>query len=580
MRKTKIVATLGPATLKEGVLEELLTAGVDVVRLNFSHGSREEHMRHLKAVKELERVVGPVAVLVDTRGPELRLRDVEGKGLFLVEGQKIFLTGQDVLGTKERLSVNYPQIATSLRPGDQVLLADGLVELHVLAVEEDALCKVMNSGEIASHKGVNIPGVSLDLPSLTEQDYNDILFAIEMKADFIAASFIRRPQDIIEIRRVIEEADGDQHIIAKIENEEGVKNVEEILDLADGLMVARGDLGVEIAPEKIPALQKSMIRLCNSVGKPVITATQMLESMIHNPRPTRAEASDVANAIYDGTDATMLSGETAIGAYPGKVVKTMARIAIETEGSLSYEEILNHKRFSPLCTVTDSISYSTCDTAHDLNASAIITATRSGFTARMVSKYRPRSLIVAATPIERVLKKLILSWGVYPLLVAPTNSTDMMIDSSVEAALHHKLIKEGDLVVITAGAPVGVPGTTNLLKVHIAGEIAIRGMGIGRGSATGKVRVIEKQGHFEDLKEGEILVTTSIAEEFDPSLKKALAIITETGGLTSHAALIGLELGIPVVVGAKGATTILKSGSLITVDSSRGLIYNGRARVL
>lgn len=579
MRKTKIVATLGPATLREGVLENLLKAGVDVVRLNFSHGSREEHGRHLKAIRELEKVVGPVAVLVDTRGPEVRLRGIEGERLLLSEGEEVLLTGRDVLGTRERLSINYPSISESLQSGDRVLLADGLVELVVLAVEEDILCKVMNTGEIQSHKGVNIPGVSLHLPSLTREDHEDILFGIEMNVDYVAASFIRRPQDIIEMRRVIEEAGGDQHIIAKIENEEGVRNVEDILDLADGLMVARGDLGVEIAPEKIPALQKSMIRLCNSAGKPVITATQMLESMIQNPRPTRAEASDVANAIYDGTDATMLSGETAIGAYPVRAVKTMALIAIETENSLSYEELLNHKRFSPQCTITDSISYSTCDTAHDLDASAIITATRSGFTTRMVSKYRPRSLIIAATPMERVLKRLILSWGVYPILVHPTKSTDTMIESSVEAALKNKLIKEGDLVVITAGSPVGVPGTTNLLKVHIAGQVVIRGTGIGGEAVTGKVHIIKEQ-HFEDLKEGEILITPSISEKFDPSLKRALAIITETGGLTSHAALIGIELGIPVVVGARGATTTLKNGALITVDSTRGLIYNGWVKVL
>lgn len=581
MRRTKIVATLGPATDGPGVLEALLQAGVDIVRINFSHGHHGEHKARLNAINALEERYGPVAVLVDTRGPELRLGRIPEGPITLTEGQKILLTGQDVSAAPRRLPVSYGDFYRFLKPNDRILLSDGLVELEVLEVNQEVLCRVLNGGEISSFKGINTPGISMNLPSLTQQDREDISFAIEQEVDFVASSFVRQPQDVIEIRRLIEEQGGHQHIIAKIENQEGVEHVAEILELADGLMVARGDLGVEIPPEKIPALQKTMIRQCNRVGKPVITATQMLESMIYNPRPTRAEASDVANAIYDGTDATMLSGETAIGRYPVETVKTMARIAVETEGSLSYGEILNHKRFRPLCTVTDSISYSTCDTAHDLQARAIITATRSGFTARMVSKYRPRSPIAAATPNQQVLKKLILSWGVYPLLVEPTDSTDKMIEASVEAALVQGIISQGDLVVITAGSPVGVPGTTNLLKVHIAGDIIIQGVGIGQEAVTGQVhRVKSPEDLKEELDQGVILVTPTTTPEMVPFLGKIAALITEEGGLTSHGAILGLELGIPVVVGAENATTILKENALITVDSSRGIIYSGRTKVL
>ena len=583
MRKTKIVATLGPATDPDRILKEMLEAGLDLVRLNFSHGSHQEHRDRIEKIREIEAQMDVnLAVLLDTSGPEIRVGELEGGSLSLEKGQQIALTGREITGSCDQIPLSYKKLSSYLQKDDRVLLDDGLIELKVTEVgEDDVYCRVLNNGTIKSHKGVNIPGVKLDLPSLTAKDREDIRLGIQLDVDYIAASFIRSAGDVIAIRKVIEGAGGDQHIIAKIENQEGVSNIDSILDVADGIMVARGDLGVEIPPERIPALQKSMISKCNKAGKPVITATQMLESMINNPRPTRAEASDVANAIYDGTDATMLSGETAIGSFPVESVRMMANIALQTEESLSYEQSLDYKRLHPPRTVTDSISFSTCDTAHDLKEGAIITSTRSGYTARMVSKYRPRALIVAATPVKRVVKKLKLCWGVYPLLVDDIKNTDQMIDASVQVALDHGLIEEGELVVITAGAPVGVPGTTNLLKVHTAGEVVIRGTGIGKGALSGQVVVAESARQALDKVEtGDILVARETDREYMPVLQDVKAIVTERGGLTSHAAVVGIELGIPVIVGASGATEILKDGTIVTVDSLRGLVYHGRARVL
>jgi pyruvate kinase len=441
---------------------------------------------------------------------------------------------------------------------------------------------VLNEGVLKNKKGVNVPGVRVNLPGITDKDRQDILFGIEQGIDFIAASFVRRASDVLEIREVLEANDALHiQIIAKIENQEGVDNIDEILEVADGLMVARGDLGVEIPAEEVPLIQKMLIKKCNMLGKPVITATQMLDSMQRNPRPTRAEASDVANAIFDGTDAVMLSGETAAGHYPVEAVKTMHRIALRTEQALQYREILGQRTKESATTITDAIGQSVAHTALNLDVAAIVTPTVSGKTAYMVSKYRPKAPIVAVTSSESVSRKLALVWGVYSQVAPQANTTDEMLDIAVDAAITSGVVKHGDLVVITAGVPVGETGSTNLMKVHVIGDIIAKGQGIGRKSAFGKA-VIAKTAEeaIQKMVEGGILVTNSTDADMMAALEKAAAIITEEGGLTSHAAVVGLSLGIPVIVGVENATSILKDGQEITVDAGFGAVYQGHASVL
>lgn len=480
MRKTKIVCTIGPASDDKETLSELIDAGMNVARLNFSHGDFAEHQAKIDNIRELKEEKGePVALLLDTKGPEIRTGELKGdEDVFIEDGQEFTLTTEEIKGDNNRVSVSYEGLPEDLEPGDTVLIDDGLIGLEVKEIEDtEIICEVINGGKLGSTKGVNLPGVPVNLPAVTEKDVNDIKFGIEQEVDFIAASFVRRASDVETIQEILDEHNSDIHIIAKIENQQGVDNLDEILEVADGLMVARGDLGVEIPTEKVPATQKEMIKKCNKAGKPVITATQMLDSMIENPRPTRAEASDVANAIYDGTDATMLSGESAMGKYPVKSVETMARIAEETEKSLNYEDYLqqddllndeiNFADKSSDNSITNSISFATCETAYELNASAIITSTQSGYTARMVSKHRPQTTIVAVTPDERVFNKLILSWGVKPLLSSGARGTDELVEESISAVKNAGYVDTGDIVVITAGTPVGATGSTNLLKVEI-----------------------------------------------------------------------------------------------------------------
>jgi pyruvate kinase len=583
LRKTKIICTIGPACEQVETLMEMMRAGMNIARLNFSHGTHEDHARRIANIREAAGRVGKnIAILLDTKGPEIRLGYLEKEPVVLKAGQRVILTTEDVKGTPERLPVNYPGLPRDLVPGNTVLIADGLIELRVTGVNDHEVeCEVVHGGELTSQKGVNLPGVPVNLPAITEQDIRDIKFGIEQEVDFIAASFIRRAQDVLAIRRILEEQGADVDVIAKIETREGVENLDEIIRVADGIMVARGDLGVGLPVEEVPLIQKAIIEKCNLAGKPVITATQMLESMIHNPRPTRAEASDVANAILDGTDAIMLSGETAAGHYPVEAVKTMARIASRVEQSLPYEDILQRRARALAHTVTDAISHATCTTAQDLGAAAIITSTETGYTAKMVSKYRPRSPIIAVTPVARVLRKLALVWGVQPLLVGRTQDTDSMIASAIEASLAANLIKPGDLVVITAGVPAGVHGTTNLLKVHTVGDILARGQGIGTRAVTGRVRICRTlKEALEKVEPGDILVTPFTDKDFVPAIEKAAALITETGGLTSHGAIVGMEFGIPVIVGVDAATSILTDGETVTVDGQRGLVYRGTARVL
>ncbi len=583
MRHTKIVATIGPTSENESTLKEMIKLGLNVARLNFSHGTYDEHLGRIKAVRHAAAQAGKcVAILLDTRGPEIRLGVLENEPIYLRTGDKITLTTEDIKGHAEKVSVTYKQLPQDVNPDDSILLSDGLISLKVLEVEKTEIhCEINNGGELRSRKGVNVPGVSVNLPAVTDQDIKDIRFGIANDLDFIAASFVRKPDDILTIRKILEDEDADLDIIAKIENQAAVNNLDDIIKVADGIMVARGDLGVEIPAEEVPLIQKIIIDKCNRAGKPVITATQMLESMIDNPRPTRAEASDVANAILDGTDAVMLSGETAAGKYPVQAVATMSRIAISAEEAINFKEILVRKGKYLSRTVTDAISYATCSTAHDLEAAAIISSTESGYTPKMVSKYKPKAPIIAVTPHAKVLRKLSLAWGVQPLLVSHSEDTDTMISNAVKVSLEAGLISAGDLIVITAGVPVGVHGTTNLLKVHTVGDILAKGSGVGARAVTGTVRIASTfRDAVEKVQGGDILVAITTEREFMPAIEKAAALITEVGGLTSHAAIVGLEFGIPVIVGVEDATKKLSDGQVVTIDGQRGLIYAGPAKVL
>jgi pyruvate kinase len=560
----------------------MLTAGMNVARFNFSHGTHEDHAVRIKQVRDAaEAVKVPVAIMLDTKGPELRMGTFVDKKVTLNAGEPFTITTRDVPGTTEIVSVNYKDLPREVKAGQRILLADGLLSLHIEKVDgTDILTTVENTGEISNFKRVAVPEVQLGLPFLSEQDIRDILFGIEQGVDFIAASFVQKTADVLAIRRVLESKGADCHIIAKIENAAGVKNIDEILKAADGVMVARGDLGVEIPAEDVPIIQKLLIRRCNEAGKPVITATQMLESMMINPRPTRAEATDVANAIMDGTDAIMLSGETASGKYPVEAVTMMATLAKRTEAALSYGEMVRRNIPNVLITTTDAISHATVQVAHELNAAVIITATESGYTARMVSKYRPQATIVAVTPKEKFVRRMLLLWGVMPVFVPQSSNTDEMMSNAIEGAMQSGWVKIGDLVVITAGIPVGITGTTNMIRVHTVGQILLRGVGIGQQKATGEVCIVESMDDIiNKFKPGQILVTRSLMDEMAPYAVKALAIIAEEGGLTSQAAIIGVSFGVPVIVGVERAVENLQNGMMITADTERGLIYKGEIHV-
>ena len=583
MKKTKIVCTIGPASESKDVFRQLVINGLNVARLNFSHGDHEEHGRRINTIKEVRWELNrSIAILLDTKGSEIRTGKFKDGETELKEGQSFTITTRDVLGDNTISSVSYDGLVKDISIGDAILIDDGLVGLKVKKIinDTDIECIVENGGIISNHKGVNVPKVKLNLPAITEKDRLDIKFGIKEDVDFIAASFIRKASDVLAIREILE--DNDVHhiqIISKIENQEGLDNIDDIIKVSDGIMVARGDLGVEIPTEEIPLAQKEIIKKCNKAGKPVITATQMLDSMIRNPRPTRAEATDVANAIFDGTDAIMLSGETAMGKYPVEAVKIMNDIAKRTESAIDYESLLEAKAVEKETLVTDAISYATCRIAADLGASAILTVTGTGFTARMVSKFRPAVTIIAAVTDEHIRRRLSLSWGVYTVLTKRLHSTDDMISVSVDKALEAELINNGDLVVITAGVPVGATGTTNLIKVHTVGEVILLGTAIGSESITGRVTIVNNIDDYDRVKSGDILVAKYTDKELVPLMEKASAIITEEGGLTSHGAIVGLNLHKTTLVGAYMATRKLKDGEIITIDAKGGLVYRGKARV-
>lgn len=586
MRKTKIVCTIGPASESVEKLSQLIDAGMNVTRLNFSHGDFEEHGQRIINIREAAAKAGKnIGILLDTKGPEIRTHTMENGGIELEKGKNIIVSMQEVVGTVDKFSVSYEGLIDDVHEGSKILLDDGLIGLEVTKIDKangEIHTVINNSGALKNKKGVNVPGVSVNLPGITEKDANDIVFGIEQGIDFIAASFVRRASDVLEIRQLLEEHNASHiHIIPKIENQEGVDNIDEILEVSDGLMVARGDLGVEIPAEEVPLVQKMLIKKCNAQGKPVITATQMLDSMQRNPRPTRAEASDVANAIFDGTDAIMLSGETAAGSYPVEAVETMHSIASRAEQALDSSAILSARIKDCEHNMTDAIGQSVAHTAINLDVNAIVAPTESGHTARMISKYRPKAPIVAVTSDDSVTRRLALVWGVFPTMGQKASTTDEMLQMAVDESMNSGMTKHGDLIVITAGVPIGESGTTNLMKIHVVGDIVAKGQGIGRKSAFGKAVVASSaEEAVSKTEEGSVLVTIGTDKEMMPALEKCSALIVEEGGLTSHAAVVGINLGIPVIVGVENATALFQDGQEITVDATRGVVYNGQASIL
>ena len=578
IRKTKIICTLGPSTDQEGVLRKMMLAGMNVARFNFSHGSHEEHMGRLKMLRSLREELGlPVAALLDTKGPEIRLKDFKNGVEMLEAGQTFTLTTRDVEGTKEICSITYGDLPNDVSAGGTIMLDDGLIQLSIQEVTStDIVCTVVNGGKIKNKKGVNVPGVHLSMPYMSQRDKEDILFAIENDYDFIAASFVRTAQDIYDIRQVLNEHNSHIRIVAKIENQEGVDNIDAILAAADAVMVARGDLGVEIDFTEIPSIQKNIIHRSFTFGKPVITATQMLDSMMENPRPTRAEITDVANAIFDGTSAIMLSGETAAGKYPDEAVRTMAAIAERTEADHNYLASVRNGLSGSKLSISDATAHAACTTAMDISANAIVTVTQSGTTARLLSKYRPEPPIIACVMDEQVQRQLSLSWGITPLLMDEAHSTDALIEMSTAAAEKAGFLQSGDLAVVTAGVPVGISGTTNMIKVHMVGECLCMGNGVGNHSvARGTACVCRSLDEIKAKFTPDcVLVVPGTTNAMLPWIRQAAAVVTEEGGMNSHAAIVGLTLDKPVIVGAFSATENIKDGQMIAVDSAHGTVQS------
>ena len=584
MKKTKIVSTLGPASNDVETITKLAEAGANVFRFNFSHGDHEEHRARMNMVREVEKKTGKLlGIALDTKGAEIRTTEQEGGKFTINTGDTIRISMDDTKkGNKDMIHVTYDGLYDDTHVGGHVLIDDGLVDLLIKDKDDakrELVCEAQNTGLIGSKKGVNAPGVEIRLPGITEKDTNDIKFGLKEGINFIFASFVRKAQDVLDIRQLLEEAHCEYvKIFPQIESQEGIDNIDEILKVSDGLMVARGDMGVEIPFINVPFVQKELIKRCNALGKPVITATQMLDSMQENPRPTRAEVSDVANAVLDGTDATMLSGESANGLYPVKAVKAMAEIDERTEKQMLKRNTLALQRFEAYkgSNVTEAIGESVVRTAQELGVKTIITATNSGYTARMISKYRPNADIIAMTFDEKIQHSLGIVWGVQPVLTEKPKSTDDMFEMAAKVAKEKGYVKDGDLVIIVAGTPLGDSGTTNLMKLQIIGNKLVQGLGVGNGSVIGKAVVANSAEEANSkVKEGDILVAKTTDPDYNPAIKKASGLVVEASGLTSHAAVIGLSLGIPVVVGATDATDKISDGSTITVDARRGAIYQG-----
>lgn len=576
IRKTKIVCTLGPSTDKGDVLRQLMQEGMNVARFNFSHGSHEEQKARLdKLVALREELDLPVAALLDTKGPEIRLKELKGGKAELKEGQLFTLALGDFVGDASRVAITYEDLYNDVKAGDRILIDDGLIEMKVVRLDgTDIVCEVINGGMISNKKGVNVPNVELSMPFISETDYSDIVFGIENGFDFIAASFTRTADDILQIRKILEEHDCKSvNIIAKIENKQGVDNIDDIIRVSDGIMVARGDMGVEIPMEDVPVIQKILIEKVYKAGKQVITATQMLDSMMKHPRPTRAEATDVANAVYDGTSAIMLSGETAAGDYPVEALQTMVKIASRTEQDINYMSRLKKRSILTNPDITNAIAHATCTTAMDLNASAIITVSNSGRTARMVSKYRPACPIIGCSVNKDVCRKMSLSWGVTPLLVELKHNSDELFDHAVDKAEEMGLIKQGEIVVLTAGVPLGISGTTNMIKVHVAGHILMRGKGLNDKVDSGNMCVVNSAEELkEKFKVGDIIVAKDTCNEMMEQIRLSSGLILEKNSINCHGAIAGLSLDIPVLIGAENATQILKSGAFVTLDGKKGIV--------
>ncbi|QEI41852.1 Pyruvate kinase [Dolichospermum sp. UHCC 0315A] len=576
--RTKIVATIGPATSSPEMLKAIIEAGATTLRLNFSHGTHADHQRSIRLIRqtafELNR---PVAILQDLQGPKIRLGRFETGSIILAKGDRFTLTNRLIEGTQQISCVTYDYLADEVPVGSNILLDDGKVEMVVEEINHekgDLHCRVTVPGKLSNNKGVNFPGVYLSIKAMTDKDREDLMFGLDQGVDWVALSFVRNPQDIIEIKELISSTGKNVPVVAKIEKHEAIEQMEAILSLCDGVMVARGDLGVELPAEDVPVLQKRLIATANRLGIPIITATQMLDSMVSNPRPTRAEVSDVANAILDGTDAVMLSNETAVGSFPVEAVATMARIAerIEQEETLNTNSRLSRdKRRS----IPNAISQAVGQIAENLGAAAIMTLTQTGATARNVSKFRPKTPILAITPHVNVARQLQMVWGVRPLLVLELPSTGQTFQAAINVAQEKNLLTEGDLVVMTAGTLQGVSGSTDLIKVEIVTAVLGQGIGLGQGSVSGRARVVHNAMDASNFNPGDILVASRTGVDYVEAIRKAGGIITEEESLTSHAAVIGLRLGVPVIVGVKEATQVIKDGAILTLDMQRGLIYSG-----
>nr|WP_290666147.1 pyruvate kinase [Ardenticatena sp.] len=584
-RRTKIVATIGPASREPHVLEELIRAGMNVARLNFSHGTHALHAENIARIRAAAMHVGrPVAILADLQGPKLRVGQLPDEGVPLEPGETVVLTPfpERVQSPHTVIPVQYKDLPRAVEPGDRILLDDGMLEMRVLDCDEETVtAEVVIGGTLKSRKGLNLPRTTLNISAITEKDRRDLLFVLEQQVDWVALSFVRTADEVYELKEIIRRSSPFGRpvpVIAKIEKPEALENLDAIIEAADGVMVARGDLAIETSSEMVPLVQKDIIRRCNRVGKPVITATQMLESMIHNPRPTRAEASDVANAILDGTDAVMLSAETAAGKYPVQAVEMMARIARETEqvllgeGSRYYGHTTHKGRYA----IAEAVAHASVSTAVELGATAIITPTMSGSTARQVAKYRPPQIIVATTPNPNVQRQLVLFWGVYPLLSRRTENTDEMINNAVNIALEGRFVEEGDVVVLTAGTAGSPPGSTDLMKVQYIRRVLVRGQGIGHQVVTGRVRRLESPVDPHLLVDAsDIIVTSKTDRSFIDVAQRAAGLISEQEGMNTHSAILAIELGLPAVVGAKDATKILQDGQIVTIDARQGVVYEG-----
>lgn len=577
-RKTKIICTLGPATDDENVLRKIMLAGMDAARFNFSHGTHEEHARRIEAFKRLRAELDlPIPMILDTKGPEIRLGRFQNGKAELATGQTFTLVTEECLGDEKHAFITDPDLPDEISIGTRIMIDDGLLELKAEHIQKgEIVCTVVHGGTVSNNKSMNVPGIHLSIPFISEKDKADIAFGVEHEFDYIAASFTRSAEDLLSLRVELDKHhDHNTKLIAKIENAEGVANIDSIIQVANGIMVARGDMGVEIPFEELPAIQKDIIKKVYNAGKIVITATQMLDSMIKNPRPTRAEATDVANAIYDGTSVIMLSGETAAGNYPVESVETMVKIALKTEASINYKKRFESYQSTDSASVTNAISHATCTTAMDLGAAAIITLTKSGKTARMISKYRPDTPIMGCTTDERTWRQLNLSWGVIPFRVVENKDTDELFEQSVSVVEKAGLVCNGDVVVITAGVPLGILGTTNLLKVHIVGDVLVSGVGAVSASICGNLCVCrDEEEARRNFQSGDILVIPQTSNGILDLLRKASGIITEADGINSHAAVVGMTLDIPVIVGAANATLILKSGTTVTMDGNRGYVYS------